>query len=117
MITEQYVEFETAKLLKEKEFDVRCRKGYWSDKQLCLQPCSNSADAPVYACPTQSLVMRWLREVHNIDITIDPHEVCDNWIYQFHLCKDRNYLFSRDVDITFENCAEAAIKYCLENLI
>ena len=50
-------------------------------------------------------------------ITIDPHKVGDNWIYQYHLCQDQKYLFSRDVDITFENTAESAIKYCLENLI
>ena len=71
------------------------------------------------------MAMKWLREVHKIDITIDPHEVVEgyeyevknNWIYQFHLCQNRNYLFSRDIDTSYENCAEVAIKYCLENLI
>lgn len=124
MITEQYVEFETAKLLKEKGFDVRCRKGYWSDKQLCLQPCSNSADAPVYACPTQSLAMRWLREVHNIYLQFNPYwaegdmrNPC-NWYWTWISLEniheaDRPSYGGK----TYEECAENAIKYCLENLI
>ena len=61
--------------------------------------------------------MKWLREVYVIDITVDPHEVGNNWIYQFHICQNKDYLFSRDIDTSYENCAEAAIKYCLKSLV
>ena len=74
-------------------------------------------DENLFAYPTLQMAMKWLREVHKIDITVDPHEVANNWIYQFHLCQNKNYLFSKDIDTSYEICAEAAIKYCLENLI
>ena len=119
MIQEDYISFETAKLLKEKGFEPphdyrKCipimytdngeiKWGVWSDDW--------------YPRITFQMAMKWLREVHKIDITVDPHEVGNNWIYEFHICQNKDYLFSRDVDTSYENCAKAAIKYCLENLI
>lgn len=59
MITESYVSFETAKLLKEAGFDVPCE--HWYDEE-GLRDC----DYKAFQCPTQSLAARWLREVHKI---------------------------------------------------
>ena len=123
MITEDYVSFETAKLLKEKGFD-EATTGFYpivgkakeSFHKGALYRWNYFSDRGI-AAPTLQMAMKWLREVHNIDITVDPHDVGNNWIYQFHLCQNKAYLFSRDIDTSYENCAEAAIKYCLENLI
>ena len=122
MITEDYVSFETAKLLKEKGFDGECLAVYYHDGRLETFDSAFNYNIPgrtplVISAPTIQMAMKWLREVHKIDITVDPHEVGINWIYQFHICQNKDYLFSRDIDTSYENCAEAAIKYCLENLI
>jgi len=120
MNTEDYVSFEIAKLLKDKGFDEPCLMCYTYDKKFGnyghYNSCKNSEVFSLTA-PTIQSTRKWLRKKHNIDITVDPHDVCGEWIYQYHLCKDREYLFSRDVDTSYENCANEAIKYCLENLI
>lgn len=123
MIQEAYVSHEVAKLLKEKGFNELCQKEYYANGFLI--DCGKNYDVysnsqlgeNEYSAPTQQIVMRWLREEYKIDITVDPHNVCDMWIYQYHLCKNKKYLFSKDVDESYEICVEEAIKYCLENLI
>lgn len=91
MITEDYVSFETAKLLKEKGFDEKCLKKYYGDDK--SGPGFNYQDAydggGIYddglnnselydshvhdeyqdiASPTLQMAMKWLREVHHIGI-------------------------------------------------
>lgn len=129
MVTEDYVSFDTAKLLKKKGFNEACVVFYDNGYnhtlkfQRCCGPCwlgdndSVVATNGICVAPTLQMAMKWLRAIHKIDITIDPHDVCGNWIYQFHLCYNREYLFSKDVDTSYEGACEAAIKYCLEHLI
>lgn len=117
MIQEDYVSFTTAKLLKEKGFDINTLMVYSQNGNFMPDGAIEDTYQVFYAAPTLQMAMKWLREVHKIDITVDPHEVGHNWMYQFHICQNKNYLFSRDIDIFYETCAEAAIKYCLENLI
>ena len=70
MITEDYVSFETAKLLKEKGFDERCFSFYWSDGSLDANShdkktnLRNSTSSNPVA-PTLQMAMKWLREVTN----------------------------------------------------
>lgn len=99
MITEDYVSFEIAKLLKEKGFDERV---------LTFYP---PGDIPR---PTLQMAMKWLREVHDIDVSVVP------------LRSHKEYLPRVEGDITshdaipcrkYEEACEVAIKYCLENLI
>lgn len=122
MIQEDYVGFETAKLLYKKGFDCECI-GYYvyyepNNVKHSFPGMTNSTwGKDVYSAPTLQMAMKWLREVHKVDITIDPHKVGNNWIYQFHICQNQNYLFSKDIHTSYENCAESAIKYCLEKLI
>jgi hypothetical protein len=117
MITEDYVSFETAKLLKEKGFDSPCMGRYSVRSREfhldCTKMCNNGG---LFECaaPSQSMTMKWLREVHNIDVSIIP------------LRSHKEYLPRIESDITshdaipcrkYEEACEAAIKYCLENLI
>ena len=123
---EAYVSFETAKLLKEKGFDV-CTKSFYKkiDQLLHHNTCAlaywgNSTTLPA---PTQQMAMKWLREVHNIDVCVcrelDEHNECfdgyiavvyDNKVYKVTI---------RDAekDLLYEEACESAIKYCLTNLI
>ena len=80
MITEDYVSFETAKLLKEKGFNEICKYEYSVpnvDKGYVLQrffkPIKNSElidDA--YTAPTLGMAMKWLRELKRCIIVIIP---------------------------------------------
>ena len=126
MITEDYVSFETAKLLKEKGFDEECScfynnidygtPGLEVDGQLYYK--NSALDDEEYSAPTLQTAMKWLREIYHIHITIYPYGEysCDN--YQFDVYKDNNLVVSKDDGyITYEQACEVAIKYCLENLI
>ncbi len=125
MITEDYVSFETAKLLKEKGFDEVCDCLYDNDepgtpgleinRDIC---CLNSSlDDNQYAAPTLQMATKWLRDVHKLYITIS---------HRFSHNADQDVCFSYYVNVdegqdgefmTYEEACEAAIKYCLENLI
>jgi hypothetical protein len=71
---ETFISLETAKLAKEK--GVMFSSGaYYSTKENDMAMKYNSEDSHHYPCITQSLLQRWLREVHNIHINIRhrPH--------------------------------------------
>lgn len=79
MITENYVSFEIAKLLKEKGFDEGCSFVVNATSKGVMPvswPTTNSEieddNADLIALPTLQMAMKWLREC-NIDIDIDAH--------------------------------------------
>lgn len=91
-MTEQLIEFETAKLAKEKGFNEPsayvCTIGYNSIKEdIEIRPFGNGHDneklfqyvtlskgQPHLALvPTQSLLQRWLREEYNIHLNVFPN--------------------------------------------
>ena len=137
---ETYVSFEIAKLLKEKGFDMPCRARYGSADSFCYEKYPIEASGcEMYNCipaPTIQMVMKWLREIHDLFITIeikgDPRK--DDFIYyQWSVAKfcpvqieridnglhtpEDYWLAPDEEDEEPEYAAEAAIKYCLENLI
>ena len=94
---EQLISYETAKLAKEKGFDEKVYREY--DKSGYLRCTSKSADVVLgpydellksteYPAPTQSLLQRWLREVHNCFIDILPHRDGDSKNKQWKSKKD-----------------------------
>ena len=119
MITEDYVSFEIAKLLKEKGFDEASVMYYPKDggemTELDLYDLNYNRSKYI-KCPTQAITMKWLREVHGLHVGIDPLE--GNWCTKIVELED---LCEVDKGITlygtYEEAAEAGIKYCLENLI
>ena len=128
MITEDYVSFETAKLLKEKGFDWECLGTYSTgDKELSISsecPYSNDLNDDMFiATPTLQMAMKWLREVHNLVIQIEFIDYLEHgevWLYSVLERRTIKRLTGRDEDFTehsYEEACEAAIKYCLENLI
>lgn len=133
-ITEDYVSFETAKLLKEKGFTLPV-KNYYSlytedvkhnlQKKYGAKKNWNSFALAV-SRPSQSLVMKWLREVHHYYIQV----MLDLWACGGHMGyyvviqktdSDFEMMLQDALDEvfykTYEEACEAAIKYCLENLI
>lgn len=83
MITEQYVSFETAQLLKEAGFDALCNSMYtdngfgWSD----LDKVNYNEYETSYSRPTQSLAAKWLREVYNVAIYSLYDDDMEQWFY------------------------------------
>ena len=125
MITEDYVSLEIAKLLKEKGFDECAILSFDKDgnPKDILRPFIES-DGDVRK-PTLQMAMKWLREVHNIHIELNPICTGDSnedleWHYGWAV---RTTIFTdrwkrHDAEhISYEQACEAAIKYCLENLI
>ena len=80
---EKLIEFETAKLAKEKGFNIPCDGRWWIEpasswkfsKQGVIK-CDNSSDDSI-ARPTQSLLQKWLREIHNIHL--EPKKNVDGY--------------------------------------
>ena len=121
MIKEDYVNFETAKLLKEKGFDEKCRALYtfWFDE--VEGPKEDEAEnwniEPKYfSAPTLQMAMKWLREVHKIFISIQQH-IDMSYVWYSYEDGASKGCDRESHNNTYEEACEAAIKYCLENLI
>ena len=138
MIEEAYVNFETAKLLKEKGFNCSTYRAYCETNrghQLSYDVGRTNSqwdkfnkENGIFNCsaPTQQMAMRWLREVHHYYIQV----MLDSWACGIHMGyyvviqktdSDFEIMLSDYVDNifyqTYEEACETAIKYCLENLI
>ena len=133
-ITEDYVSYETAKLLKEKGFEYNPDESYWlidaDNKMYWISRISayDYVDAPTesfqrpkngYRLITQAMAMKWLREVHNICISVDVK--IGGGKYYVCISSTESGLshgvLEDEVWDTYEEACETAIKYCLENLI
>lgn len=121
-IIEDYVSYETAKLLKEKGFDIECDNAYHNG---ILTDCTLFGFCTygefIYA-PTLQMAMKWLREIHGYVIVVEPGLSEDKyvWTYKVIFYRKRTILLQYKDNIgssTYEETCEAAIKYCLENLI
>ena len=128
MITEDYVSFENSKILKEKGFGEECLGTYnTGDKELNISSeCSYSNDLNddmFIAAPTLQMAMKWLREVHNIFIQVDyiwSTKELYTYTFDIHNMKSARSIFSTpygELFNSYEEACEAAIKYCLTNLI
>ena len=133
MITEDYVSFEVAKLLKEKGFDEPCQFLYFSkykqegDFVGNFNTRKNSEiNEASYSAPTLQMAMKWLREVHNLHCNVDYDYVL-GWYCQITSLtetvedryKEMKY-YHPDKDNGFsspEEACESAIRYSLQNLI
>ena len=147
MITEDYVSFETAKLLKEKGFNEPCRLYYdkyhgyvpifvedsklteYGYKELVRNDQDSISDF-IASAPSLYVVMKWLREVHNQIIVPnvrveDPISGIINCyivgIWYIPKNNGGSLCFISPTPengySTYEEACEAAVKYCLENLI
>ena len=137
-IAEDYISFETAKLLKEKgfpqqrmEFAVATRdcslivNGTQKVKERAGTKFPYYPYSKLFLCeedwavlPTLQMVMKWLRKIYGIDIVI---EISDSSVkdrkYYCMIWDGNNNSHILDLFNSYEQACEAAIKYCLENLI
>ena len=121
MIKEAYCSFEVAKLLKEKGFegDISAYYHIWDNgSKVCSAQEFNHSEAPhlYIPAPTHQMAMKWLREVHNIFIVIEPYS---NTSCYFSLWEGDNYYENplRKGFPSYEETVEQALKYCLKKII
>ena len=116
MITEDYVSFDTAKLLKEKGFDEACIYVYLHDGSEDIW----DTDKEDIACqkPTLQMAMKWLRKEHNLFIGLEYVNILGlGFVYQSTICRFGDDNMTCLWKHSYEEALEAAIKYCLEHLI
>lgn len=137
MITEDYVSFETAKLFKEKGFACATNRYYNAQYDQIRtvsdvfmmnfnnEPYMKSLGmAGAISIPTLQMAMKWLKVLHHKFITIDEHyfvkdkisHITDGFYYSYKI-KHINVIHEQGGFEAPEQACEAAIKYCLENLI
>jgi hypothetical protein len=118
---EGIINFETAVLAKEKGFDEECSYCYGSPstnfdypKELTGRRSWNSVTLTKFiSAPTQSLLQRWLREVHNIDMYIrfwDDSKTTYESIFRYI---DKNKKNNTIFKSTFYESYEEALEACL----
>ena len=135
MITEDYVSFETAKLLHDKGFNLAEFYGKWAidyDNVPLADEDEEDPDGKIivaewqYPLITLQMAMKWLREEKHYYIQV----MLDGWACGGHsgyyvviqkTDSDFEMMLQDAVDEvfyqTYEEACEAAIKYCLEKLI
>lgn len=132
IITEDYVSFETAKLLAENRFGGICETSYYISNVGCENAVRTGDFAKIrpwrselIAAPTLQMACKWLREVHDICIycynansrtkQYGKYEAGASWISD-----DVSVIFNSAHSLyadTYEQAVEAVLKYCLTNLI
>ena len=140
---DEIVSFETAMLLKEKDFNEPCCYYYEDDELYKLAyyhgdgtgfVCNNSPINDRLSCeemqctaPTQSLAQKWLRETHNITFNANPHSNNGEIIYivTIKVISNNKYIdFNVMMDTsnkaimfdTYEDAIESGLKYCLKSI-
>ncbi len=143
MTQEDYVSYETAQLLREKGFDGECMSMYVTPKPHSGMGNPNEAkiaphgrdghyyDGYTYQCevPTLQMVVKWIRKkgFHifvPLEIDYDEDERGCKWYHdatyypEIRRISDGKIMYDDGrLYAEPEQACEAAIKYCLENLI
>ena len=118
MITEQYVSFDTAKMLKEAEFSEVCHSFYEESSGTAWNMTERASMMSGWLPrPTQALAARWLREEHHISILITP--LLDGWMVDlFDLQKYQYILCNKDTMAdTYEEALEDGLQEALQVII
>lgn len=118
---EKRINFETAKLAKEKGFDWPVEDGfYFRDR---VKSDIHSSDyhhdfdnntSYYISRPSQSLLQKWLREVHNIYLLVDMGFNRDyHWKY---FDQESDFTYSAGIFETYEKALEAGLQKALKTL-
>lgn len=126
MAKEQYVGFDVSKMLDRNGFSAHCQCYYKKDgtrlEHRVLKVLQNKEK--VYDCPTQAVVMRWLREEYRLAVVPLPYRYPGKWTVMLVYLgqpkeKDDRY-DTCNLGKTFESYEDAAeygIRYALKHLV
>lgn len=114
---EQLVSFETAVKAKEKGFNEKS-KMYGSQNIPQIENYNETKYniyRDYYFAPTQSLLQKWLRDIHNIDVTVKPFiKVVVKVGYHYEINSKTDY--GSNIAQTYEQALEVGLQKAL-NLI
>lgn len=133
---EELVSFQTAKLAKEKGFNLKTHDyfskdkyekelsekigfddEYWGNNYLYDWNTNGEPFKPFnkecYSAPTQTLLQRWLREVHDIDINIEPVATG----YGFYIHKNGDYIHNAESYGVYRNTYEKILEIGLQEAL
>ena len=118
-IIEDFVTYEIAKLLKENGFHIECDHAYHNGILVDYTLFGFCFDGEFLYAPTLWMALKWLRKIKECPIEILWHwnvdNQCEEWYFRHHVeLREQPRIEYFDEP---EQAAEAAIKYCLENLI
>lgn len=121
MITEQYVTFDTAKMLKEAGFDIPCQRLFLKGGCPGItdeEENHNDVTCNSYSRPTQQLAARWMREVHKLHIVCETLKY-GGWFYCITKLEpyEDNVVISESNIPNFEEALEAGLQECLKLII
>ena len=88
-LKEKLISFETAILAKEKGFHISSRGEGMGKRVFINGELVNtifSSKVHIHA-PTQSLLQKWLREVHNVSIKIDDYYTNSGLRFDYNVCE------------------------------
>lgn len=123
---DQLISFETAKLAKEKGFDLPTRYGMHNlkDRRDCFSGLGNydslnyNSHNHLYSLPTQSLLQKWLRDIHNIHVAIvgGCFELSEGlfWEIQVGIIGADSNDYEGDADCTYEQALEKGLQEALK---
>ena len=119
---DQLITFETAKLAKEKGFEIGLHKGYFEKKEdewvvyeTAIRLFNTQSDS--FEAPTQSLLQKWLREKHKIHAFAHPLEDLNSFLSIVDVMTpssfERLYISDNEYN-NFENALERSLKEALK---
>jgi len=119
---EQLISFKIAKLAKEKGFKLPYPTAcyteeaelYISENLLSERITGKPKPKNIYIAPTQSLLQKWLREKHNIDIIIEPNQDSDG--NKYYCWRGRKNMSSSTIGNVADHYEEALEKGLIEAL-
>lgn len=128
MVTEDYVSFETAKLLKEKGFEGDTSCYYVPDSSICwhYQHYQDFDKKDRIECPTLQMAMKWIRDKYKI--LISPYALSLGWYFEIFDLTNTDISGSKplhkvgipskeEILDSYEKACEAAIKLTLVSLV
>lgn len=120
---EDYVSFETAKLLKEIGYDEPCKSTRWKNGELRLYDTNQTWDNMIsllgkdyyeFLCPTLYEAQKWLRKTHNLNIEVDFDE-SQLWGYSICGCNKNDGLEDTcSMFSTYEQALDKGIQDALD---
>ena len=122
---EQLISFETAKLAKEKGYNITNIFSYDETSGIMLPKDPTYPGWHCYAlegvcpAPTQSLLQKWLREKHNIHIEIEiasdeELNIIQPYVYQWDFYKNGNITIGREFYDSYEEALEVGLLEALK---
>ena len=115
---ETYVGFQTAEMLRERWFPINefleNKIGYFKGIPVSRMT-EEMIEKKMLSCIPQSVVMKWLRDVHKLHITIFSKSQ-ESWMYRITRPGQSLEEGAYGEDFySYEEAAESAIMHCLEN--